>query len=556
MKTYRNKIIISIVISMLLVTSIYADDKEDKLQLLKLRNTNLNLIKELVGQGVLTRKQALGLIKKSESSANEEMEKLTQEQIIEPDTVRIPLVPEIIKQSIREQVRTDLREDVARDVLAKAKQERWGVPGVLPNWVERIKLSGDIRVRAQYDFFDSDNTNPTIDGDGYFDYQAINDKGGITAAAEQAFLNNYENRERLRVRARLGIKAKVTQGWQAGLRIATGSFSDPVSTNQTLGNSNRNFRLVLERAYIQYTSEIEDFKWYGGRVPNPWLSTDLVWDKDLSFDGLVFNFHLNKSENALDQDDNIDTDPFFTLGAFPLSEENRYADKWLLGVQAGVHHNFINQSKLSIALAYYDYQGIAAKRNTFGSTLNTHTAPDYVQKGNSMFNINETGGERYGLATDYNLLNLTFKYDFANFSPVHVYLTADYVKNTGYKITEDAKAADPLTVGASGYKEESDGYQLRLDIGWPDYKVRDNWRLYFAYKKLGRDAVLDAFTDSDFHLGGTDAEGFIVGFNYGLDDNVWLSSRWISSDVINGIQFGPGGRYKVDTVQMEINSKF
>jgi len=570
MKSKYKILYLSIAASLLPVSTTFSDEYSNKLEVMKIRNTSLYLIKKLVEQGVLTKQQAISLVKESEAAAIKDVKKLNQQdkskQVennklekvheIEPGTIRIPLIPEIVKQEISEKLSNKVREAVTSDVLAKAKQERWGIPGVLPGWVDRIKITGDIRLRGQSDIFDGNNTNPIESGFGYFDYQAVNTAGGNTAAGDKVFINTYENRDRLRVRARLGIKGKITQGWKAGMRLATGNFTDPVSTNQTLGNSNRNSRLVLERAYVNYESEFGDFKWSGGRIPNPWLSTNLVWDKDLNFDGMAFKFHLNKSENPLEIDEETAFDSFFTLGTFPLAEQNRYNDKWLFGAQIGFHYEFTNTSRLSMALAYYDYQDIEARRNAINSTTNNHTVPDYVQQGNSMFNINQTGGEKYGLATDYNLLNFTVMYDMADFAPTHIYLTADIVKNIGYEITNDARLSDPNTVGASGYQEQTEGYQIRVDVGWPDYTVRGNWRAYFSYKKLERDAVVDAYTDSDFHLGGTDAEGYTLGFNYGIDENVWLSTKWISTDVIDGIQFGPGGQYRVNTVQLDLNAKF
>ncbi len=70
------------------------------------------------------------------------------------------------------------------------------------------------------------------------------------------------------------------------------------------------------------------------------------------------------------------------------------------------------------------------------------------------------------------------------------------------------------------------------------------------YKHLERDAVLDAFTDSDFHLGGTNTKGWVVGGNYGLVKNVWLSGRWLSGNVITGPQYG------VDILQVDVNTRF
>ena len=64
------------------------------------------------------------------------------------------------------------------------------------------------------------------------------------------------------------------------------------------------------------------------------------------------------------------------------------------------------------------------------------------------------------------------------------------------------------------------------------------------------DAVLDALTDSDFHLGGTNAKGFTVGGSYGVDDNAWLTLRWLSSDQIDGAPLS------IDTLQFDLNTRF
>ena len=54
------------------------------------------------------------------------------------------------------------------------------------------------------------------------------------------------------------------------------------------------------------------------------------------------------------------------------------------------------------------------------------------------------------------------------------------------------------------------------------------WRVSLGYRYLERDAVLDAFTDSDFRLGGTDVQGFIVGGEYALTPRVLLRARYLS----------------------------
>ena len=64
------------------------------------------------------------------------------------------------------------------------------------------------------------------------------------------------------------------------------------------------------------------------------------------------------------------------------------------------------------------------------------------------------------------------------------------------------------------------------------------------------DAVLDAFTDSDFHLGGTDTKGYILGGSFGIDKNTWFTMRWLSADPIDGPPLS------IDVLQADLNARF
>jgi hypothetical protein len=77
-----------------------------------------------------------------------------------------------------------------------------------------------------------------------------------------------------------------------------------------------------------------------------------------------------------------------------------------------------------------------------------------------------------------------------------------------------------------------------------------DWQVFGSYKYLQRDAVLDAFTDSDFHLGGTDAQGYIIGGKLGLAKDVWLRGRWLSANEIDASPLG------IDVLQLDLNAKF
>ena len=62
--------------------------------------------------------------------------------------------------------------------------------------------------------------------------------------------------------------------------------------------------------------------------------------------------------------------------------------------------------------------------------------------------------------------------------------------------------------------------------------------------------MVDGYTDSDFHLGGTDAKGFIIGGNLGVAKNAWVRARYISANEINGAP------YSVDLLQIDLNARF
>ncbi len=495
-----------------------AGERED---LLQLKSTTEKLIRLLVEQGVLTQEKADALIREAQSTAPADAGEPAAE-----DTVRVPYVPETVKD--------EMREEIKKEVLAQAKQERWGMPGTLPEWIERIKWEGDMRLRGQADRFADDNARNT-----YIDFANVNGRGGIGNVSDP-FLNTTEERERLRVRLRLGLQAQLSEQWKGAARITTGNTADPVSTNQTLGNTARPYNLVLDRLYLNYVPHKNVSLW-GGRIPNPWFGTDLVWDNDLNFEGLAAQFKTALPRAAAIK-------PFATAGVFPLQEFERTSkDKWLFGGQAGIVWELRQNSEFKLGVGYYDYENIEGVRNALDSNLEDTRAPQSLQKGNTLFDIrndDDLDSNLFALASDYDEVNVTTSVDLGYFDPTRVVLSADYVKNVGYDRQEI------LARTGADIEERNEGYQLKLLVGKPETKKRGDWHVVGGYKHLERDAVLDAFTDSDFHLGGTDAEGWLLGGSYGLAENTWLSLLWLSADEIDGPPLA------IDVLQLDLNARF
>jgi hypothetical protein len=521
----------------------------------ELRNTVVNLLQALVDQGVMTRERAQTLVKRAQDKAQADAAATAATAEAEKDAVHVAYVPEPVKEEIRKQVAADLRQDVAAQVLARAQSEKWGVPGALPAWVSKLRWYGDLRVRGQGDIYGRPapvNALGQVVGPGnvqgvYLDFNAINSKGGTGKAGAAQFLNVTEDRYRLRVRARVGVEAMLGGGFAAGARITTGTLVDPGTENQTLGGSyGGRYGVGLDQAYVRWDSsrDADTTRWsvQAGRTLNPYLSTDLLFHRDLTFEGVSSSFRLAYGDSALP------SETYVTLGAHPLQEVALSTkDKWLVAGQLGTTLQWGDGWRLRVAAAYYDYLNVRGRRNLPDSTLLDYTAPGYLQQGNTVFDIrNDTDvtTNLFALAGNYRLADLIVALDVPLPHGLQFSLTGDAVRNVGWK------SADVRAVSGIDIEARTKGYQLEAAFGDPKVDGPWRWRTYVTYRYLQRDAVLDAFTDTDFRGGGTDVKGFTVGGDLGVSSNAWLRLRYLSGEQIDGAPFS------LDTVQLDLNAQF
>ena len=522
----------------------------------QLRSTTVSLVNLLVEEGVLSKNKAEDLLRQATQEAAKAKEKDAVsdvvnaqnsgvEKALDEKMVRVQYVPEIVKKEIR--------DDVKKEVMAKLNYkagERLGVP----DWIDRMHWEGDLRVRYQHDGFPLGNSTPA----------QFNPANGTNVT------NTTEDQNRLRLRARLGVKVAVNDWMSAGIGMTTGSQNDPISPNQTQGANSAKYNFGLDRAYLK--AEIKPWlNVVGGRFANPWISTDLVWDPDLAFDGVAASFTPKITENW---------SSFLTVGAFPLDQTemssgngastNKSKSKWMYGSQVGVKWTSANLSSAKLGLALYDFSHVEGVANPYQPLVDGKvpggvydgTTPAYRTKGNSYFDINE--GEvgtssKYGLASKFKELNLTGQIDIASFNPAHIIITGDYVRNIGFDAQEIVRRTGLPATRTGGIGKQVNGYQVKLAIGMPTTYQSKDWQAFAGYKYLEADAVLDAYTDSDFHLGGTNAKGWIVGASYGLDKNSWLTARWFSADEISPRLNGSGvaiAPLSIDVLMLDLNAKF
>ncbi|HBA72274.1 MAG: hypothetical protein A2X82_01485 [Geobacteraceae bacterium GWC2_55_20] len=421
---------------------------------------------------------------------------------------------ERVTDAIGDNLQRDMRVEVAGRILP------------IPEWTRRIKLNGDLRLRYRADLFDKNN------GESW-----RTDTNTLTKA------NSTVDRYYAQVRARLGLKVKVNDQLEAGIRLATGNTSNPVSTNSTMGDSLNKKNFLLDQAYLKW-KPIPEFTVWGGRFENPWFGTDLVWDQDLNFDGLAMSWKPDLGGGA---------SLFFTAGAFPIEEmEMKSHDKWLFGGQVGVNYKYRDKLTATLAVAYYHFDNITGKsiENLKGDT--DWSRPKFQQKGNTPFYLDPNdnpsfvgGGSSYlGYAAEFRELNISTKIDYAIDENYQVTLIGDYVNNLGYNRADvDARVGQAMM-------KETEGYQVGISVGNREISALMDWKVMLNYKYLEADAVVDGFTESDFHLGGTNAKGWIIGVDLGLAKNVWMTTRWFTANEISGVPLA------IDVFQLNLNAKF
>lgn len=544
-------------------------------------NATVNLIRLLVQQGVLKPDQADALLKQAEAEAQAARTTGGASQA-QPGDVRVPYIPA--------SVRAEIREEVKQEVVAQAKAENWAQPNTFPDWVSRITIDGDMRVRNESRFYDSRNSNEILD------LARMNASGpflmGTYAAdgtfqpqdGDRRYLNTREDRRNLwRIRARLGIKAQLSEDWIAGIRLASGTDDSPVSTSDTLGNDMGKKNLWLDQAYLSWRAA----DWMtatAGRAANPFVSTDLLYSSDLNFDGLsaVFKKPLEGKPVTL----------FGTLGAFVLDYaknggtyyqgEGKSENKWLLGAQVGADWRIDESNRLRGALAYYHFDNIAGQRSSpcvvysKSDVCSTDwSRPSFMQKGNTLFLLRDivpsgiAGVSEYqylGLASQFNLLDLNLQYDTRVFNGLGLRLAGNYVRNLAYKRgkMEDRAgglnniasnvgydSTDPANPRATGIQSGPNAWMLQATLG-NGFGLNDkgDWMAFVGYKYIQPDAMPDAYNDPTFHLGGTNARGYYLGAGYAIDKNVFAQMRWISSKEV----YGPP--LSIDVLQFELNARF
>ena len=498
----------------------------------------------------------------------------------DPNLVRVPYVSPAVRQQIKDEVRDE--------VIATAKKDRWATPFAFPTWVGTVTLFGDVRVRNESHFFDKNNNLEFVNVGAINNGSPYNTGGNNNVLPP--ILNATKDRNISNFRARFGLTDQIDDDLKITIRLASGSDNQPVSTNQTMGNYFNKDGVWLDQAYIQYAPHLgfADANITAGRMPNPFVKTDLVWDDDVNLDGIA----VSVNRTFLQDQDGQGLNVRVTGGAFPLSyvaddfptngedKVGMGANKYVFAGQIGADWTH-ERYDLSFNAAFYDYENVQGSlspscSNEAAYCLTDYSRPGYMQKGNTLFALRNltfpdptdiTQPQYFGLASKFQVLDLVGRADVTLHDDLHLSFVGDFADNLGYgpgaiqalpiiNNNETCSVSVPTgqTCASAGgsnlFKDGNQAWLARINFGHPTTDKRWDWNTFVYYEYIEPDAVLDAFNDQDFHLGGTNAKGWVIGGSLGLFHNTALNLKWFSTDEVTGPPFAE------DTLQVDLTTRF
>ncbi|MET1070222.1 MAG: putative porin [Pseudomonas prosekii] len=314
-------------------------------------------------------------------------------------------------------------------------------------------------------------------------------------------VSNTGDQDRQRVRVRLGAYTEINPQVSTGIRIATGSDNDSRSTNQSLDNNFTKKDIWLDQGYVDYhPTAIKDLHLIGGKMAQPWVSTgDIIWDSDISPEGLAATY-----QHALGPVELFGSAGHYTLKDNVDGEGKQFRhDLRLYAGQLGARFAITDNLKMTLGGSVYGYDN---DDNTTTLAINGNSA-----------------GEEFKLYEGFGALDI-------GGLPVPLSLYGQIVNNKD--------ASNDQDMGwLAGVKTKFYGFGV-------DYNYRD----------VQRNAVVGAFTDSDFANGFTGSRGSKVKVSYELDKNFALGATYFmaKSDYTNATVRDS----KINTLQLDAEAKF
>jgi hypothetical protein len=246
--------------------------------------------------------------------------------------------------------------------------------------VTEMKLYGDLRFRYQTDEF-----HPLVD---------------VPATVT-------DDRNRYRFRLRIGADVQLGDQFFAGVTLATGQAAD--SNNQTYTEGYDNYSIYIDKAFAGWNPN-DWFTIVLGKQANPFYTTDLVWDPNITPQGAVETVDLSKA--LLPDNSRLSLQLISMQGAFygGGSFTGGSDTAWQFVEQLEATYHFSKDVSVTFAPGYMTYTAasLTGLQNSvnFSKTTDELTAPAGVQV-QTTTTTSETKTIKYAATTGQPSITLT-----------------------------------------------------------------------------------------------------------------------------------------------------
>jgi hypothetical protein len=391
----------------------------------------------------------------------------------------------------------ELREEgaVAANEISKVKGA---------DWATKIKGRGDFRFRHEY--------------------IATERVVGTTSAAT---VEDAADRNRQRIRARLGFDAQVTDNVKATLLFATGG-DDPRSSNQTLGVNSTRKSVGVDIAFVDWTAR-PGINVVVGKQPWPhWRpGNSLFFDGDYNpeggavrFDrgmlfGSAYGWWLSEQYNANPAGENSDGNVF--------------------GAQLGLKFPLFG-GETRVAANYYDCGACQDQSSIL-----------FNNSGNGNTTYRQGTGATNFLRDDYEVLELGAEMGTTLFDlPFSVW--ANFAQN----LAAERGTAGPGAVDRWSTANDTLDTAYAAGVSLGRASNPKTWAAALWYQDLDANSLFGQFIDSDFGDGATDAKGFVIRAGYAFAKNWVLNATYFD----NTLRKDVGAEQDYKRLQVDMNVKF
>ncbi len=379
-----------------------------------------------------------------------------------------PLLDLLVKKgTITDQEAEDLRATLQKDFATNTAAGKLDLSSSLTS----LRISGDVRLRYEY-------------------------RQGQNPAGDNA------ERDRFRYRLRPAVTGALGSDWIFGFRLenSTNARSSNITFADDGGPYSKTSDTVnVGQVYIGWRPS-PDFTVWSGRMPNPLVSTLLVWDGDINPEGFAEQYHRRVG----------DIDWNLNLGQFLYDAGNKQnsfkptgnkQDQLMFAWQVVGKYNASATSFVQAAPTIYNYIHATDRAATAGLVNNF---------GGAFTAANPSG------INNLLVFDLPVEFDWSiGSTPTRIF--GDYAHNfeAGARATK---------FGRADLKGQSDAYQLGWQYG--KAKLKGEWDAKVYYQATDIFALDPNLVDSDVFDSRVNLQGVVFNLNYQITEAVTTSLNY------------------------------